>query len=298
MSNEIKSLSNTPTSEPGTILPPTTTGVESIPASPSESIPVDSTSATSIFDTQQLQGLFEAGGPVIMILVAMSVIALSVFLLKYWQFLRLGINKQKGLSQALQLWRKQNTQAALETLSTLRNPIARVLEHAINLKSQTTISDAIAREEVTRIAKRELASSRSYLKVLEVIATLSPLLGLLGTVLGMITAFQKLQGAGSTVDPALLSGGIWEALLTTAAGLVVAIPTVIGLNWLEQRVERFKLTMEDAMTQAFTAPAIVEGQSFNKKRNQEPVTTSINQQQTSVPRAERKNNSTAVAFST
>lgn len=298
MSNEIKSLSNTPTSEPGTILPPTTTGVESIPASPSESIPVDSTSATSIFDTQQLQGLFEAGGPVIMILVAMSVIALSVFLLKYWQFLRLGINKQKGLSQALQLWRKQNTQAALETLSTLRNPIARVLEHAINLKSQTTISDAIAREEVTRIAKRELASSRSYLKVLEVIATLSPLLGLLGTVLGMITAFQKLQGAGSTVDPALLSGGIWEALLTTAAGLVVAIPTVIGLNWLEQRVERFKLTMEDAMTQAFTAPAIVEGQSFNKKRNQEPVTTSINQQQASAPRAERKNNSTAVAFST
>jgi biopolymer transport protein ExbB/TolQ len=49
-----------------------------------------------------------------------------------------------------------------------------------------------------------------------------------------------------------LSGGIWEALLTTAAGLIVAIPTVVALNWLEQKIEHFKLTMEDAMTQVFT----------------------------------------------
>jgi len=123
---------------------------------------------------------------------------------------------------------------------------------AISLKSQATIADTLIREEVMRIAKRQLALLKSHLRILEVIASLSPLLGLLGTVLGMITAFQQLQHAGTQVDPSVLSGGIWEALLTTAAGLMVAIPTVIALNYLEHKIERFKLALEDLMTQVFT----------------------------------------------
>lgn len=110
-----------------------------------------------------------------------------------------------------------------------------------------------AREEVLRVAKDLLERLRSHLRVLEVIATLSPLLGLLGTVLGMITAFQALESAGNRVDPAILSGGIWEALLTTAVGLSVAIPTVVALNWFERRIERTAHEIEDAATRVFTA---------------------------------------------
>ena len=95
--------------------------------------------------------------------------------------------------------------------------------------------------------------SRKYFRILEVIATLSPLLGLFGTVLGMIDAFQQLEGAGSTVDPAILSGGIWVALLTTAAGLAVAIPTIILLNYLEGVADRYKAELEDSITRVFTA---------------------------------------------
>lgn len=75
-------------------------------------------------------------------------------------------------------------------------------------------------------------------------------------VLGMIEAFQRLEQAGSQVDPAILSGGIWVALLTTAAGLTVAIPAVMALNWLERVIERFGHRMEDAVTQVFTKEPI------------------------------------------
>ena len=215
---------------------------------------VNTITTPEVFDANQLLSLVESGGPVIMILIAMSLLSATVFIAKCLQFSVLGVTRHKQIQLALQHWHTNDTTSALRTLSKTRNPIAQVLEVAITLRSQQK-DDNIAREETTRIAKRKLVTVRSHLKVLEVIATLSPLLGLLGTVLGMIVAFQNLQGAGSTIDPALLSGGIWEALLTTAAGLIVAIPTVVALNWLEQRIERFKLIMEDTMTQVFTRDA-------------------------------------------
>jgi biopolymer transport protein ExbB len=114
------------------------------------------------------------------------------------------------------------------------------------------LDEATLREELVRVASRQLGVLSGYLRALEIIASLSPLLGLLGTVLGMIQAFQELSVAGSQVDPALLSGGIWQALLTTALGLAVAIPVVLAHSWLERRVERCAQAMEDAVTRVFT----------------------------------------------
>ncbi|XHE58623.1 MotA/TolQ/ExbB proton channel family protein [Phaeobacter sp. BS52] len=85
------------------------------------------------------------------------------------------------------------------------------------------------------------------------IATIAPLLGLLGTVLGMIAAFQALQAAGSKADPALLAGGIWEALLTTAAGMAVAIPASAALTWFEAVITRIRRDVEDSATRIFVA---------------------------------------------
>ncbi len=206
--------------------------------------------------TVSMFSMLEIGGPVMFILLCMSVIGLTVLLLKLWQFFRLQMLRIQTkplyvIDAALQSWQQGSAGNALKVLSDVRNPAAKVLKAAITLK-QRNHDDALIREEVLRIAGLQLVSARAYLKVIEVIATLSPLLGLLGTVLGMIEAFRKLQSAGTAVDPALLSGGIWEALLTTAAGLVVAIPAVIALNWLEQCVERLKLNIENTATQVFT----------------------------------------------
>ena len=199
----------------------------------------------------QISDLIDAGGPVVIILITMSIIGLAALLLKSWQFYNLKINKKDFIPAAIDSWSKNDKQAAQAILGQSKNPIARVLETAIHVCHKDK-DLAVAREEVLRVATIQLANLRSHLRILEVIATLSPLLGLFGTVLGMIEAFHRLETAGTSVDPALLSGGIWEALLTTAAGLAVAIPAIIALNWLEQRIENFKLTMEDAMTQIFT----------------------------------------------
>ena len=108
--------------------------------------------------------------------------------------------------------------------------IARVMETALRGR-QLGAADGAVREEVERVARVKLDGLESGLPFLSLIATISPLLGLLGTVLGMIEAFQQLETAGDRVDPAILSGGIWEALLTTAAGLSVAIPAAAFFTW-------------------------------------------------------------------
>lgn len=218
-----------------------------------EALPSVEVTPVSSVDFSQFSSLIDVGGPVVVVLIMMSIVAMSIFFLKYSQFFLLGLNRQKDISQALACWHRQDAKNALKYLGKTKNPIARVLEAAISLKNNRNNDDVLIREEVLRVAKRQLAKAKSYHRILEVIATLSPLLGLLGTVLGMITAFQSLQNAGATVDPSILSGGIWKALLTTAVGLIVAIPTVLAVNWLEQKVENLKLNMEDAMTQIFTS---------------------------------------------
>ncbi len=197
--------------------------------------------------------LIEAGGPVVIVLIGMSVIGLAVLLLKNWQFFALQLEKRGFIEPAINAWKSGDIETMQKILKQSKNPIARVIESASYAHSQHNSDSSLAREEVMRVAALKLADARSYLRVIEVIAALSPLLGLFGTVLGMIEAFHRLESAGTAVDPAVLSGGIWEALLTTAAGLAVAIPAIIALNWLEHRIEKFKLAMENAMTQIFTA---------------------------------------------
>ncbi|WP_386679152.1 MotA/TolQ/ExbB proton channel family protein [Loktanella sp. R86503] len=113
------------------------------------------------------------------------------------------------------------------------------------------LDDVAAREETARVARASLEQARSGLRALELIATIAPLLGLLGTVLGMIGAFQALQQTGTRADPAALAGGIWEALLTTAAGMAVAIPASVALTWFESVVDRLRFDMEDTATRIF-----------------------------------------------
>jgi len=174
------------------------------------------------------------GGPSIWAIAALSVILLSVILWKLWRFTLAGI------------WK-----------NTKRNRTA--FKHEVSIAIET-LNDTDARDEVSRIAKNRLAEASGGFRLIELIATIAPLLGLLGTVLGMIAAFQALQESGSRADPSILAGGIWEALLTTAAGMAVAIPASASLTWFESIVERLRLDYEDIATRAFIRPSMPAGQ--------------------------------------
>lgn len=98
------------------------------------------------------------------------------------------------------------------------------------------------------VATRELNQLRNGMRLLELIAAAAPLLGLLGTVLGMIEAFKQLELAGSQVDPGLLSGGIWKALLTTAGGLIVALPALTAWHMFDRRLETARIDVNTLIT--------------------------------------------------
>lgn len=200
---------------------------------------------------QQIIGFLQVGGPVVWILMGFSVVALTIVLMKLWQFASIRAESRNTVDIALIAWRNNNAVEALELLDEKR-PVDFLVGFSIRSLQAANMDVALIREEVERLAMNKLNQLRSYLRPLEIIASLSPLLGLLGTVLGMITAFQQMEGAGNQVDPSVLSGGIWQALLTTAVGLAVAIPVVTMHSWLERKVERISNLINDAVTQVFT----------------------------------------------
>jgi len=192
------------------------------------------------------------GGPALWAIAALSVLTLGLVMWKILRLLRLGAWRKGGLDVALALWSAGRDREALAALARARGVRARTLRAAMRLRHEGRLSEATQREEIGRIARGELARARSGLRALEVIAAIAPLIGLLGTVLGMIEAFQALEATGNRADPSALAGGIWEALLTTAAGMAVAIPAATALAWFESVVERLQGQMEDAATRVFT----------------------------------------------
>lgn len=209
-------------------------------------------SVAGALDTGSMTGLLQAGGAVMWIIGGLSVIALAIVLVKIAEFAQTGVWRRTGARRALDAWRAGRAEDAVVAAEAERGPVAEILVIALRGRASPTVEDATVREEVARHGAALLERLRTGLRPLELIGTLAPLLGLLGTVLGMIDAFRALEAAGSRVDPAVLSGGIWVALLTTAAGLSVAIPAVAAHVWLERQVERVHHAMQDAATRVFT----------------------------------------------
>lgn len=231
--------------------------VENAPldGAPLDALPTDAGAGLLAGDgglVPRLLDFLDAGGPVVLILFACSVVALAIVLVKLWQFHAARLGDRRRAAQAVALLRGGRADDALALLAGTRNPVAQVVARAIRGRRRRDLPEAAVREEVLRAGNELLERLRAQLGALEVIGAVAPLLGLFGTVLGMIEAFRRLSEAGSQVDPAILSGGIWEALLTTAVGLAVAIPVVVLCNWFERRVERVAHEMENLVTQVFT----------------------------------------------
>ncbi len=182
---------------------------------------------------------FATGGPALWVIGVLSVLTVAIGLWKIVELIRLGI------------WRSAASHAP-------KTPTGRVVQAAQLALQNPRLDREMAVNETTRVAKTELFALRQGIRPLELIAAIAPLVGLLGTVMGMISAFQALQNAGGSADPSVLAGGIWEALLTTAAGMAVAIPASVLASWCEGITEREQARMEDRSMRVFndTAPVV------------------------------------------
>ncbi|WP_458792718.1 MotA/TolQ/ExbB proton channel family protein [Yoonia sp. MH D7] len=191
----------------------------------------------------QLIAIYELGGPVVAILIGLSLISLSMILWKLWQFGALGVGRHQQINHAVAHWDTAMPVQAQTALAQSRNALALCLARGVDTAKQSRI-EADTNAHLTRL--------EGGFRLLDSIAQIAPLLGLFGTVLGMIDAFQALQNAGSSVDPSLLAGGIWVALLTTAAGLAVAMPTSLALSFFDGRVAAERTLAETAIEARFS----------------------------------------------
>ncbi len=219
-------------------------------------VTVDPEAPLSLFGygVQPAIDLVNLGGPVVVILLLLSVVATTVVIVKISQFAWLSVGSSASIERALRLWLSGQRREAYEAVARQRKPAAVVLGHGMR-GLLNELDEQVIREDIERVAMADLAKLRSYMRVLDITVQAAPLLGLFGTVLGMIAAFQALQAAGADADPAVLAGGIWVALMTTAVGLAIAIPMAFISAWLEGRIEREQQVMEMAITSLLTGRA-------------------------------------------
>lgn len=206
-----------------------------------------------------IASMIDIGGPVVAILLVMSVLSVAVVLFKLWQFRAAGVGRYAGLNAGLAQWDQTQFGAAQKQLQSSPSHLAPLLAGAMRAAAASKETAGLS-DRLEASAEAQLSRLESSFRVLDSIAQLAPLLGLFGTVLGMIDAFQKLQGAGSSVDPSILAGGIWVALMTTAVGLAVAMPTSLLLTWLESRVARERIFADTAL-QRVLCPGVLMPQN-------------------------------------
>lgn len=181
-----------------------------------------------------------AGGPVMWPILLASVIAAAIILERLWTLQRKRVIPRELTDRVWKLVETRTlTERHIEALAR-NSPLGRVLAAGLANRSQ---GREIMKEVIEDTGRHVVHELERFLNPLGTIAAISPLLGLLGTVTGMIQAFEAItsQGVG---DPQVLSGGIGEALITTAAGLIVAIPALIGYRYLRGLVDFLVVEME------------------------------------------------------
>ena len=195
----------------------------------------------------QLQDALNVGGPALWVIFGISVVLLTVGLWKFWHLIKLGAWNRKQADEILKLWLEKKIEPSDINPRNIR---AKILGQTILAISNQNYTNDMVREECVRLANKNLNEARRGLRIIDLIITIAPLVGLLGTVLGMIEAFQALQDSGAQADTSALAGGIWEALLTTAAGMGIAIPASILLSWYDSVVSNVQADIENLATQA------------------------------------------------
>jgi len=187
------------------------------------------------------------GGFLMLPILLCSVIAATIILERFYQ---LVYKRRKRISNIFarvrSLLKEGKAEEALRLCEGQPDPVAHILAIGIRIRKR-----ALEDKEriIARYGSKIVRQLEKNLRGLAIIGNLTPLLGLLGTVTGMIKAFMKIQELGGRVEPSVLAGGIWEALITTAAGLSVAIPSIVFYHYFEGRVDTIASQMKEAASE-------------------------------------------------
>lgn len=172
-----------------------------------------------------------------------SIVSATVILERFYYLYQAKTKVSNIFSRLKGFLQNGKADEALKLCENTPGSIAHILAIGIHLRNRN-----IEEKEkiMARAGSREICRLEKNLRGLAIIGNIAPLIGLLGTVIGMIRAFIKIQEFGGIVDATVLAGGIWEALITTAAGLSVAIPTVVFYHYFEGKVDNMAMQMKDA----------------------------------------------------
>lgn len=197
--------------------------------------------------------VLQAGGWLMLPILACSVAAMAIVLERLWTLRRRRIMPDKLVNQVFQLHARQ--QLTSERIAEIRDgsPLGRMLTAGLVNRNH---SREVMKEAINDTGRQVVAEMERYLNTLGTIASVTPLLGLLGTVIGMIDVFGVIMDAG-VGNPGVLAGGISKALITTAAGLSVAIPALMFHRYLDSRVTKLTIAMEE---QALHLVEVIKGQ--------------------------------------
>lgn len=193
-----------------------------------------------------LPALLAHGGPVLWLILISSAVAVAVFVERFLHCHRAQINSLEFLNGVRTVLKRDNVVEALSICDATPGPVARLVKTAILNREH---GRERVREALEEAGLAEVPRLEEKLNLLATIAQLAPLLGLLGTVLGFIQTFMRMQEAGLHAHVGLLATGVWQALVCAAAGLAVAIPAHAAYNYLVSRVNSIVLDMERAATE-------------------------------------------------
>lgn len=192
--------------------------------------------------------VMQKGGPLMWPILFCSVLAFGLVLERIFFLHRSRIDTKSFMDQIAKTLRRNRIMEAVDLCEKTSSPIAQVIKMGI-LKHDRPRAEI--REAIEDAALYEVPRLEKNLGIIATIVRIAPLLGFLGTVTGMVEAFQVIERKATSlnpVNPGDLAGGIWEALLTTVAGLCVAIPTLVAYNYLSDRVHQFVLEIERSAT--------------------------------------------------
>lgn len=200
---------------------------------------------------QGIVSFLAKGGPVVIPIIFCSLLSVALICERFYRFHKARLKEPKFIEGIQRMIKENEHKKAIHQCRSAKTPIGNILAKGIEKSQNNGMS--VSREELEKAlahaGQLELRQLDRYLPTLATIANIAPLLGLFGTVTGMIRAFMVIQNLGGKVNASVLAGGIWEALLTTALGLGVAIPTVIAYNYFVGKVESFAHDMQDSSVQ-------------------------------------------------
>lgn len=193
---------------------------------------------------QDLLSLFQKGAFAMWPLLFCSILGVAVILERMSYFLRMRFNYDRFRKELTAFLAKGDIQGARKLSRRFSNPVPRLADQYLaNLNYDALRQDILTREGSLAIEKLE-----ARLRVLAAITHIAPLLGLLGTVTGLVGAFHQIELLGGQVQPSDLAGGIWEALLTTVFGLIIAIPCMAAYHGFESAADRIARRMKFIIT--------------------------------------------------